>query len=72
MKCRYCSGTDCVEYRLVSGWERKAQSASRRSGSDIVCRVPQHANNGQPLWACKWCIQKLKRGVGVGQEELVP
>lgn len=51
-------------FHRVAGWERKAQVASRKSGSDIVLREP----TGE--LACEDCIRKIKLGIGAGTSEL--
>jgi hypothetical protein len=52
-------------YRQVTGWERKAKTAERRGGSDIVLRQPtgQHAHS--------FCVDRTRDGVNVNQETLV-
>ena len=67
--CHYCGHE--VEahsrntWRRVSGWERKASAAARRSGSDIVLREPGDE------FACNACIVLLKDGIAPGQESLL-
>ena len=68
--CVYC---DCSvdpnangTYTRVRGWERKAYSASRRGGSDIVLR-----ETTPDVFACQFCVDKLKAGVNVSQESLL-
>jgi hypothetical protein len=53
------------DFRKVEGWERKAQAASRRSGSDIKAR------RQLDLWACRWCVQKVARGLSHAQGSLI-
>lgn len=67
--CVHCAAeiNPQTDYRRVLAWERKAQSASRRGGSDIVLREP----TGVDLWSCMFCIERLKRGVSVEQESLL-
>lgn len=56
-------------YRRIEGWEQKAQSAIRRSGSDVLLREPRDE------YACEACIVKLKRAkkdrVAAGQDALL-
>lgn len=52
-------------YQRVAGWERKATSASRKSGSDIVCRE-QHQE-----FAHSHCIQRRKMGLSPQQESMI-
>ena len=68
-QCVFCAApvTDEQDFYRVIGWEHKATSASRKSGSDIVLR-----ERVEPAeWACRWCIDKLKRGVSIGQDSLL-
>lgn len=51
-------------HRIV-GWERKAHSASRRSGSDIALRERRE------LFACDSCIRRQQRNVNANQGSLV-
>ena len=69
MSCQYCGGAiDTGEdYRRVLAWERKSKGANRRSGSDIVLREPTKVD----LWCCRWCADKLKRGVSLEQGSLL-
>lgn len=68
--CIYCGHT--VEpshhgtFARVIGWERKGYGDSRRGGSDIVLREPV-----PDMFACQFCIDKLKAGVNVAQETLL-
>jgi len=59
--CTYCRAPvepdASTTYTRVTAWERKSASASRRSGSDIVCRERQEE------FACSTCIRQMKRGV---------
>lgn len=68
--CVYCGRNvdpnQPYTYQRVSGWEHKAYSASRRGGSDIVLREPV-----PDMFACQFCIDKLKAGVNVAQETLL-
>ena len=68
--CVYCHhGVDPSDpgvHQRVIGWERKAFGASRRGGSDIVLR-----ENMVDVFACQFCIDKLKAGVNVSQESLL-
>ena len=65
--CTYCGGPvdSTSRWRRVIGWERKAISESRKSGSDIVLREPQDE------YACNACITLLKSGISVSQESLL-
>lgn len=68
-RCFYCNDpiptpsrrtwTRCV------GWERKADTNSRRGGSDIVLRERLHE------FACDSCVFRLQRGMSVGQGEML-
>jgi hypothetical protein len=66
--CHFCgieiAANDHTAYRRVVGWERKATTQSRRSGSDIVLREA----TGEI--ACENCIRRLKLGLNVTQEGL--
>jgi hypothetical protein len=53
-------------WRQVTGWERKATSATRKGGSDIVLREPVDGKI-----ACDGCIDSAKRGVAPLQESLI-
>jgi hypothetical protein len=53
-------------YQRTIGWEHKAFLASRRGGSDIVLREPV-----PDVFACQFCVDKLKAGVSVAQESLL-
>jgi hypothetical protein len=68
-RCYYCVNAidphHPTTYRRVMGWERKALGASRKSGSDIVLREPREE------FACRTCIDRLKRGVSVDQGSLL-
>ena len=68
--CVYCHRTvdpnDPGVHQHVTGWERKAYSASRRGGSDIVLR-----ETTPDVFACQFCVDKLKAGVSVAQESLL-
>lgn len=67
MTCHYCSGSvnAQLDYRRVRGWEHKAPN--RRGASDIVLREPFP----QEIWACRGCVERLKRGVSLDQESLL-
>lgn len=67
--CSYC-GTAIdplarATYRRVVGWERKAISASRKSGSDITLREPRDE------YACPSCISRLQSSLNPGQVSLI-
>lgn len=67
--CHYC-GDDLdpdgpLTYRRVLGWERKARSASRRGGSDVLLREPGVE------FACSFCLENLKAGRPARQEGLL-
>ena len=68
--CVYCGNVvdpnNANVYQQVVGWERKAFGASRRGGSDIMLRGPV-----PNVFACQFCIDKLKAGVSVAQESLL-
>lgn len=68
--CAYCHrGVDPNQpyvYQQVIGWEKKSVLSSRRGGSDIVLREPV-----PDVFACQFCIEKLKAGVSVAQESLL-
>lgn len=68
-KCFYCGEpvdpTLRSTWRRVAGWERKAQSDTRRSGSDIVLREPRDE------YACDDCIRRQKRGINPTQGGLM-
>jgi hypothetical protein len=49
----------------VVGWERKAQAASRRGGSDIKGREQRDE------YACNACVSRIGSGVSVHQEALI-
>ena len=53
-------------FTRVLGWERKGYSETRRGGSDIVLREPV-----PDIFACQFCVDKLKAGVSVAQESLL-
>ena len=53
-------------FTRVIGWERKGYSETRRGGSDIVLREPV-----ADVFACQFCVDKLKAGVNVSQETLL-
>ena len=53
-------------FTRVVGWERKGYSETRRGGSDIVLREPV-----PDVFACQFCVDKLKAGVNVSQESLL-
>jgi hypothetical protein len=67
--CVYCGDpvdpTSRFTWRRVVGWERKAQGASRKSGSDIALREPRDE------YACNACIVSHRSGVSPGQESLI-
>ena len=52
-------------FRRVIGWERKANSSSRKGGSDITLR------EALDEYACASCITRLRAGLNVAQESLV-
>ena len=52
-------------WRRVVGWERKADAASRKSGSDIALREAREE------FACNACIALLKAGLSTRQESLL-
>lgn len=51
-------------WRRVVGWERKAMSESRKSGSDIRLREPRNE------YAHDHCIELNKAGVNVRQQTI--
>jgi hypothetical protein len=65
--CFYCGETvaEANAYRRVTGWERKAAGASRKGGSDVTLREPTGEH------ACMWCVDRLRRGVNVSQEQML-
>ncbi len=67
--CFYCGSTvdtqDQSAFRRVVGWERKAVSASRKGGSDIVLR------ESIDDYACFACVERLKMGLNAAQESLL-
>lgn len=67
VRCGICGELvpESLLYRRVTGWERKAKSASRKGGSDIMLREPLDE------YACSACIARLRAGINVGQESLV-
>jgi hypothetical protein len=52
-------------YQRIQGYERKALAASRKSGSDIVCRSPVQQ------FAHAHCVHRLKHGLSPTQESMV-
>jgi hypothetical protein len=52
-------------WRRVVGWERKADAASRKSGSDIALREARNE------YACNACVSLLKAGLSTRQESLL-
>jgi hypothetical protein len=68
-KCAECgepvNPIDPGVFQRVRGWERKATSASRKSGSDIVCReqLQEFAHNH--------CIQRRKLGLSPQQGSMI-
>lgn len=52
-------------WHRVVGWERKAHTASRRSGSDIALRERRE------LFACDSCVRRQQRGVNANQQGLL-
>ena len=52
-------------YRRVVGWERKATSASRKSGSDIALREPRDE------FAHGHCVSLAKQNLSPGQASLI-
>lgn len=52
-------------FQRVQGWESKATGASRKSGSDIVCReqLQEFAHNH--------CVQRRKLGLSPQQESMI-
>lgn len=68
VRCTYCGCEfdPSAGWRLVTGWERKASSASRRGGSDVVLRTPRGEK-----FACDPCIDNLKHGRSAYQEALL-
>ena len=65
--CIYCKKHTInthTDYQRIVGWQRKVHTSSRRGGSDIVLRETREQ------WACRWCIEKLRRG-NIGQQELL-
>ncbi len=67
--CSYCGeSVDPLSrfvWRRVVGWERKATSQSRKSGSDITLREPRDE------YACDGCVSRLKRDVAPAQGSLI-
>ena len=51
--------------RQVTGWERKSQAASRRSGSDVLLREP----TGRV--AHLYCVNLAKSKIAAGQGALL-
>lgn len=68
-KCAECgqplNPLDPNVYQRVQGYERKAIGASRKSGSDIVCRSPLQE------FAHSHCVSRLKMGLSPGQGSMV-
>lgn len=54
-------------YKRISAWETRSGSSSRRGGSDVVLRGPAE----KPEFACGGCVALLKRGISVGQEQML-
>lgn len=52
-------------FHQVTGWERKAMSASRKSGSDIVLRQPLNQ------YAHGHCVERKRMGIPAAQESLL-
>lgn len=50
------------DYRKVTGWERH-----RTQGGTNAIRLREV----QPVWACRWCIDRQSRGVPPAQQSLV-
>jgi hypothetical protein len=67
--CFYCGDPVDVQarttYRRVTGWERKALAATRKSGSDITLRETLDE------YACPVCISLRRDGIQPGQESLL-
>jgi hypothetical protein len=69
VNCALCNQlvnpTDPSTHQRVIGWERRATAASRKSGSDIVCReqLQEFAHNH--------CIQRRKLGLSPQQESMI-
>lgn len=68
-RCAECgepvNPADPNTYQRVEGWERKATSASRKSGSDIVLREPLQ------LFAHSHCITRRKMGLSPQQGSMI-
>lgn len=69
MNCVFCHGRSGAEpdHRMITGWERRSKSLSRKGGSDVFLR--QEHPSGQR--ACGPCVSKLRDGLSVGQESLL-
>lgn len=69
MNCHLCNEpvdpTARTTFQRVEGWERKALSASRKSGSDIVCREPREE------FAHGHCVERVRSGIPVAQGSLL-
>jgi hypothetical protein len=69
MNCALCNQevdpSARTTFQRVEGWERKALSASRKSGSDIVCREPREE------FAHSHCVDRQRSGVPISQESLL-
>lgn len=64
LKCVFCESVVKPEqdYRRVIGWER-----SRSQGGTNALRLRKQLEQ----WACRWCIEKMVKGIAVGQEALM-
>lgn len=66
-RCLYCG--EPVEpgkelcYQGVSGW---AEYKRKGGGTNVI-----HGRKPKDLWACRWCVEKIKRGVAPGQVSLI-
>lgn len=67
--CFYCSEPvdpfSMFTWRRVTGWERKARAATRKSGSDITLREPRDE------YAHDHCIGRAKAKLASGQGALL-
>jgi hypothetical protein len=62
--CVYCGAEidAASDYRKIVGWER---SRSAGGTNAVALREPTDE------WACRWCIERLKRGITAEQGSLL-
>jgi hypothetical protein len=66
-KCILGCGSDidpATDFQQVVGWERITPPPSTKGKS-------VHAQERKKIYACRWCIERLKRGISLDQESLL-